>query len=104
MDIECFRYHYKEISSLKLSLLYFCFPNVDDLEYFVHASQSWKDRRLSKFKFIVGHDFKRIVPLVSNEAELFHNESLRCLRFVNGESIPPSLVEVLTRATSFYLD
>ncbi|XP_057527912.1 disease resistance protein At4g27190-like isoform X3 [Amaranthus tricolor] len=94
----------KEISSLKLSLLYFCFPNVDDLEYFVHASQSWKDRGLSKFKFIVGHDFKRIVPLVSNEVELFHNESQQCLRFVNGESIPPSLVEVLTRATSFYLD
>ena len=59
---------------------------------------------MSKFKFIVGHVFKRIVPLVSNEAELFHNESLQCLRFVNGESIPPSLVEVLTRATSFYLD
>ncbi|CAO2838234.1 unnamed protein product [Amaranthus hypochondriacus] len=94
----------KEISSLNLSLLYFCFPNVDDLEYFVHASQSWKDRRLSTFKFIVGHDFKRIVPLVSNDAELFHNESLRCLRFVNGESIPYSLVEVLTQASSFYLD
>ncbi|XP_056694852.1 probable disease resistance protein At4g27220 [Spinacia oleracea] len=93
-----------EISSLKLYVLYFHFPKVENLEHFVHTSQSWKARELAKFNFIVGHDFKRIVSLVSNDAELLYNEGQRCLRFVNGESIPDPVVEVLTRATSFYLD
>ncbi|KMT15479.1 hypothetical protein BVRB_3g058340 [Beta vulgaris subsp. vulgaris] len=94
----------KEISILKLSVLYFHFPEVEHLEYFVHGSQSWKDRDVTTFNLVVGHDFKRIVSLVSIDTELLYNEGQRCLRFVNGENIPEAVAQVLTRATSFYLD
>lgn len=94
----------KEISSLKLSVLYFHFPEVENLEYFVHVSQSWKDRDLTTFNFVVGHDFKRVVSLVFNDVEFLYNEGPRCLRLVNVDNISDAVVEVLSRATCFYLD
>ncbi|KAH9611352.1 hypothetical protein KSS87_006106 [Heliosperma pusillum] len=94
----------KEVTGLLLTILYFHFTELENLEYFLHESQSWKIGNVTDFNFIVGHDFKHALSLVTKDAELMHSSSKRCLRFVNGETIPQRVVEVLKRATSLYLD
>ncbi|XP_074281403.1 disease resistance protein RPS2-like [Silene latifolia] len=94
----------KEVSCLLLTALYFHFPGLESLEYFLQGSPSWNIGNVMDFNFIVGQDFKHALSLVSRDAELMHSSSKRCLRFVNGETIPQGVVEVLKRATSLYLD
>ncbi|XP_074281410.1 uncharacterized protein LOC141606254 isoform X2 [Silene latifolia] len=94
----------KEVADLLLTTLYFHFPELESLEYFLRGSQSWKIGNVMSFNFIVGHDFKHALSLVTRDAELMHSNSERCLRFVNGETIPQGVMEVLKRATSLYLD
>ncbi|KAH9620780.1 hypothetical protein KSS87_021115 [Heliosperma pusillum] len=94
----------KEVTRLLLTTLHFHFPELESLEYFLHGSQSWKNGNVTDFNFIVGYDFKHALSLVTKDAELMHSSSKRCLRFVNGETIPHGVVEVLKQATSLYLD
>ncbi|XP_074283906.1 disease resistance protein RPS2-like [Silene latifolia] len=94
----------KEVSRLWLTALYFHFPELESLKWFLQRSQSWKNGYVTDFNFIIGHDFKHALSLVTRDAELMHSSSKRCLRFVNGETIPQGVVEVLKRATSLYLD
>ncbi|XP_074281399.1 disease resistance protein RPS2-like [Silene latifolia] len=94
----------KEVSCLLLTALYFHFPGLESLEYFLQGSPSWNNGNVMDFNFIVGHDFKHALSIVTRDAELMHSNSERCLRFVNGETIPQGVMEVLKRATSLYLD
>ncbi|KAK9725192.1 hypothetical protein RND81_05G128100 [Saponaria officinalis] len=94
----------KEVTHLMLSIFYFHFCAIKNLSHFLQENKSWVDGNVTKFNFIVGHDFKRAVSLVTKDAESMHSCSERCLRFVNGETIPYDVVEVLKRATSLYLD
>ncbi|KAJ8445243.1 hypothetical protein Cgig2_024449 [Carnegiea gigantea] len=94
----------KEVRSLKLSSLYFHFPDEEHLDHFLWRNKSWKQGNLAMFKFNIGDDFKHAMSQVSYDAEMMHNEEKRCLRFVNGKHIPPSVQAVLCHVTSFYLD
>ncbi|XP_074283908.1 disease resistance protein At4g27190-like [Silene latifolia] len=95
----------REVTRLMLlSAIYFRFPELENLDYFLQGSRAWKNDVVKNFNFIVGTDIKRVVPLVTRDVELLHISSERCLRFVNGETIPRGVVEVLKRANSFYLE
>ncbi|KAH6761159.1 hypothetical protein C2S51_018108 [Perilla frutescens var. frutescens] len=88
----------------KLSYLQFYFPTVEDLKSFIEESPSWKEHRLKRFKFIVGHDIKRIISRVPDEVESKYDQHDRCLRFVNGSEVPQVMKRILSPVTAFYLD
>ncbi|XVF37589.1 hypothetical protein REPUB_Repub20aG0022500 [Reevesia pubescens] len=96
----------KEVSSLKkLTSLSFPLPKVEFLELLLQESASWKEERLTKFKFVVGHDIKFNASRVPLYVELnYALISGQCLRFVNSEKIPDAIVKVLARCSAFYLD
>ncbi|GAB2294162.1 hypothetical protein Dimus_028382 [Dionaea muscipula] len=98
----------EEVSScLKLGALSFCFPDIIHLKHFIDVSPAWKSGDLRRYNFVVGRDAKRIVSQVSYDVELIYSQQDRCLRFVNGEGecpVPDAILQVLSRATSFYLD
>ncbi|XVF65781.1 hypothetical protein PTKIN_Ptkin09bG0277900 [Pterospermum kingtungense] len=94
-----------EVSKLKkLTSLSFYFPEVELLKLFLQSSVAWIDQCLTKFKFVVGHDIKRIVSRVPYYVEIEYGLMDQCLRFVNGEKTPDAIVEVLARCSAFYLD
>ena len=93
-----------EVGNLTKLIAFSCyFPKVEFLELFLQTGVPWI-RGLTKFKFVVGHDVKRFVAQVVDNMEFDHVQWGRCLRFINGEMILDAVVEVLTRATAFYLD
>ncbi|KAG8381921.1 hypothetical protein BUALT_Bualt05G0023000 [Buddleja alternifolia] len=52
----------KDVATLKmLSYLEFYFPEVESFQCFIRTSPSWNEHILRKFRFIVGHDVKRII-------------------------------------------
>lgn len=62
---------------------------------------------LTEFKFIVGHDVKRLVSLhVDNLAFNYvtYVKLGQSLRFINAETIPNAVVEVSTHTIAFCLD
>ncbi|KAK7824614.1 disease resistance protein rps2 [Quercus suber] len=81
-----------------------CFPEVQFLERFLEKSLSWKIRGLTDFKFLVGHDVERFSYLVGDNLEFEYVQWGQCMRFVNGEMIPDSVLKILTCSTAFYLD
>ncbi|KAH6815999.1 hypothetical protein C2S51_020819 [Perilla frutescens var. frutescens] len=87
----------------KLSHLQFYFPTVEALESFTE-SFSWKEQRLRRFKFIVGHNIKRNISRIPNEVETKYEQHDHCLRFVNGNEVPEVMKSILNRVTAFYLD
>ncbi|KAL0377041.1 UNVERIFIED_CONTAM: hypothetical protein Scaly_0821700 [Sesamum calycinum] len=87
-----------------LSYLQFYFPEVEMFQDFIRASPSWKGHILRKFKFIVGHNVKRIVSRVPDEVESAYDQGGQCLRFVNGDHVPQVIEDVLMHVTAFYLD
>uniref|UniRef100_A0A803LZP4 WRKY domain-containing protein n=1 Tax=Chenopodium quinoa TaxID=63459 RepID=A0A803LZP4_CHEQI len=93
-----------EVSNLKLCSLSFHFPELKNLEYFIDASPAWLHQTLTHFKFVVGHDVKRVVSHVSDDLEHEYCQHDRCLRFVNGEGMPDAVGKVLSQATAFYVD
>ncbi|XP_021812035.1 disease resistance protein At4g27190-like [Prunus avium] len=94
-----------EVCSLKiLTSLNFCFPEVELLDLFLRTCPKWNDQLLTKFKFVVGYDVKRIVSRVPSSVEFDYNQHGRCLRFVNVKIVPHVVCEVLARTTAFYLD
>ncbi|XP_021745571.1 probable disease resistance protein At4g27220 isoform X2 [Chenopodium quinoa] len=93
-----------EVSNLKLCSLSFHFPDIKNLEYFIDVSPAWLHRTLTHFKFVVGHDVKRVVSHVSDYLEHEYYQQDRCLRFVNGEGMPDAVGKVLSQATAFYVD
>ncbi|XVF49868.1 hypothetical protein PTKIN_Ptkin04bG0050500 [Pterospermum kingtungense] len=90
----------KEVSNSKtlrtLSLYLPKFQLLDDMSL-IYPS-------LSRFRFIVGHHKRRIVSRVPHEVEAKFKDSDKCLKFVNGESIPNEIKMVLKYSTSFFLD
>ncbi|XP_059655086.1 disease resistance protein At4g27190-like isoform X2 [Cornus florida] len=103
-----------DVGSLnELTSLQLYFPNVfhsepssdkDVLNKFIEKSQPWINKSLSKFKFIVGQNIKRISSRVPDDIEFDFDQHDRCLRFVNSEDKRKAVLEVLGRATAFYLD
>ncbi|XVF49855.1 hypothetical protein PTKIN_Ptkin04bG0049600 [Pterospermum kingtungense] len=59
---------------------------------------------LSRFRFTVGHQKRRIISRVPHEVEAEFKKWDKCLKFVNGENIPIEIKEVLKYSTSFFLD
>ncbi|XP_052481550.1 uncharacterized protein LOC105764736 isoform X12 [Gossypium raimondii] len=59
---------------------------------------------LSRFRFTVGHHKRRIISRVPHEVEAEFRKWDKCLRFVNGETIPTQIKGVLKYSTSFFLD
>ncbi|XP_017984041.1 PREDICTED: disease resistance protein At4g27190 isoform X2 [Theobroma cacao] len=59
---------------------------------------------LTRFRFILGYDKRRIISRVPHEAEAEFRKWDRCLKFVNGENIPIQIRQVLKISTSFFLD
>ncbi|KAH1074640.1 hypothetical protein J1N35_026968 [Gossypium stocksii] len=59
---------------------------------------------LSRFRFTVGHHKRRIISRVPDEVEAEFRKWDKCLRFVNGETIPTQIKGVLKYSTSFFLD
>lgn len=96
----------KDVKSLSdLVILEFYFPEVKLLDLFVRESRSWNGKGLTKFKFIVGNNVRRIVARVPYEVEFEYNQQDRCFKFVNSEAPPTEEVGgVLSRSTAFYLD
>ncbi|KAL0413894.1 UNVERIFIED_CONTAM: putative disease resistance protein [Sesamum radiatum] len=87
-----------------LSYLQFYFPEVEIFQDFIGTSPSWKGHILRKFKFIVGHNVKRIVSRVPDEVESAFDQGGQCLRFVNGDRVPQMIEDVLMHVRAFYLD
>ncbi|KAK0607330.1 hypothetical protein LWI29_013421 [Acer saccharum] len=99
------KYVVTDISNLTdLSSLCFHFPEVELLEPFLKTSEAWNSRRLTEFKFVIGHDVKSITSRVPNFVECDYYRQGQCLRFVNGEKISDAVRKVLARSTAFYLD
>lgn len=95
----------EEVIRLKdLTTLHYYFPEVEHLECFIKVSPSWNDQNLRMFRFIIGHHVKRFVSRVPVDVEVGYEQHDRCLRFVNGLSIPGAVLEILTRSSAFYLD
>ncbi|XP_022769623.1 uncharacterized protein LOC111313193 isoform X4 [Durio zibethinus] len=59
---------------------------------------------LPHFKFTVGHHKRRIISRVPHEVEAEFRNWDKCLKFVNGESIPIEIEAVLKYSSSFFLD
>ncbi|XVF49860.1 hypothetical protein PTKIN_Ptkin04bG0050100 [Pterospermum kingtungense] len=59
---------------------------------------------LSSFRFTVGRHEWRIVSRVPREVEAGFRKWSKCLKFVNGESIPIEIKRVLNHTVSFFLD
>ncbi|XVF49845.1 hypothetical protein PTKIN_Ptkin04bG0048900 [Pterospermum kingtungense] len=59
---------------------------------------------LSCFKFTVGYHKRRIISRVPRKVEAEFRNWNKCLKFVNGESIPNEIKMVLRYSTSFFLD
>ncbi|XP_059632998.1 probable disease resistance protein At4g27220 [Cornus florida] len=94
----------RDVSRLnQLTSLQLHFPNLDVLDKFIGKSQPWINNSLSKFNFIVGQIPKHTISQVPEDIELDYDQHDRCLRFVNGVNIPNTVLEVLGRATAFYL-
>ncbi|KAJ4723677.1 Disease resistance protein [Melia azedarach] len=94
-----------EVNKLtKLSSLHFHFPEIEHVKQFLNGSVSWKDQRLTKFKFVIGDDVKSIISRVPDYLEFDYNQRGKCLKFVNGEDISPEVLQILARSTAFYLD
>ncbi|KAL2230336.1 UNVERIFIED_CONTAM: hypothetical protein Sindi_1628000 [Sesamum indicum] len=87
-----------------LTYLQFYFPEVEIFQDFIRKSSCWKGHILRKFKFIVGHNVKRIVSRVPEEVESAFDQGGRCLRFVNGDHVPKVIEGVLLHVRAFYLD
>ncbi|XVF49865.1 hypothetical protein PTKIN_Ptkin04bG0050300 [Pterospermum kingtungense] len=90
----------KEVSKSKtLRTLSLYLPKFQLLDYisFLYSS-------LSRFKFTVGHHKRRIISRVPDEVEAEFRKWDKCLRFVNGESIPIGIKVVLNHSTSLFLD
>ncbi|KAK4374102.1 hypothetical protein RND71_004779 [Anisodus tanguticus] len=86
----------KDINRLQnLRHLQFYFPTVALLEMFIDMSHSWKNNLLTRFKIIVGQNVKHVVDRVSRSEEHKYDKHDRCLRFVNGEEISNSVMNVL---------
>ena len=83
----------KEVASLKhLISLSICFPRVDYLEKLISILPLWKDFDF-RFQLYVGsHDQTRY--------KIFYNLKyrMRCLKFVNGESVDHAILEVLAQS------
>ncbi|KAL8479301.1 hypothetical protein ACS0TY_026240 [Phlomoides rotata] len=88
----------------KLSNLQFYFPSVEALSSFVEVSPSWKKHRLRRFKFVVGHNVKRIISRVPDEVESKYEALDQCLRFINASDVPEVMKGVLRSVEAFYLD
>ncbi|XP_021296567.1 disease resistance protein At4g27190-like [Herrania umbratica] len=84
----------KGLRSLSLYL-----PKVQLLDYISLIYPS-----LTRFRFILGYDKRRIISRVPHEAEAEFRKWDRCLKFVNGENIPIQIRQVLKISTSFFLD
>lgn len=80
------------------------FPEVDMFMNFIGKSPSWKNRKLRKFRFVVGRNVKRIASRVPNEIESLFDKHGQCLKFVNGDKVPRVIRTVLQRVEAFYLD
>ncbi|OMO70015.1 hypothetical protein COLO4_28818 [Corchorus olitorius] len=83
----------KEVCNSKLYL-----PKSQLLEYMSSIYHS-----LSRFRFTVGHDKRRIISCVPQEVEAKFRSWYKCLKFVNGESIPTATKGVLRYSNSFFL-
>lgn len=59
---------------------------------------------LSRFRFTVGHHKRRIISHVPHEVEAEFRKWDKCMRYVNGETIPTQIKGVLKYSTSFFLD
>ncbi|CAN4077145.1 unnamed protein product [Withania somnifera] len=95
----------KDINRLqKLRYLQFYFPTVALLEMFINMSDSWKNNLLTRFKLVVGQNVKRVVDRVPQSEMHKYEKHDRCLRFVNGDVISVSVMNVLKCITAFYLD
>ncbi|XP_042515543.1 disease resistance protein At4g27190-like isoform X2 [Macadamia integrifolia] len=96
---------FEEVATLKdLTTLCYYFPEVELVEMFIKVSPSWKDQRLRKFTFTVGHLVKSFVSRVAVDVEMEYEQQGQCLRFVNGLLIPDAIVEILAHTRAFYLD
>ncbi|XVF11718.1 hypothetical protein REPUB_Repub08aG0052000 [Reevesia pubescens] len=92
----------KEVCRLKvLTSLSLYLPKVQVLDDF---SSNLMYPSLSKFRFIVGYQKRRIISRVPDEVEAEFRNWGKCLKFVNGENIPIGIKRVLNYSTSFYLD
>ncbi|KAI3448870.1 hypothetical protein Pfo_005535 [Paulownia fortunei] len=95
----------KDVGSLeRLNFIQFYFPEVENFQDFIQMSTSWKNHRLKKFKFIVGHNVKRIISRVPNKVESLYDQQDQCFRFVNADKVPQVIKTVLVHVTAFYLD
>uniref|UniRef100_A0A2P2JHR7 Uncharacterized protein MANES_11G129900 n=2 Tax=Rhizophora mucronata TaxID=61149 RepID=A0A2P2JHR7_RHIMU len=95
----------RDISKLSnITDLHFYFPQTELLDIFVKTSPSWRGNNLENFNFVVGHDVKRMISRVPHNMKHEYNQHGRCVRFVNGGTTPETVIEVLSRTTSFYLD
>ncbi|KAI3448682.1 hypothetical protein Pfo_005347, partial [Paulownia fortunei] len=95
----------KDVSSLeRLIFIQFYFREVEIFQDFIQMSCSWTERVLRKFKFVVGHNVKRIISRVPNEVESLFDQQDQCLRYVNGDKVPQVIKTVLRQVTAFYLD
>ncbi|KAJ4979137.1 hypothetical protein NE237_009917 [Protea cynaroides] len=65
----------EEVTMLKdLSTLWYYFPKVELVEYFIKVSLSWNDQRLREFTLTVGHLVKRFVSRVPVDVELEYEQ------------------------------
>ena len=83
----------------RLETLKFYFPRVELLRHF-HCNRPL----LSHFRFTVGRHVKRIMSRVPRDVEFELERWERCLKYINGMSVPRDIRKVLQHATAFFLD
>ena len=89
-----------EVCSLKnLNVLKFYFPRMELLSHI-----QCKIPALLNFRFIVGRHVKRILSRVPRDVEFELERWERCLKYINGTSVPRDIRKVLQHATAFFLD
>ncbi|KAL8479302.1 hypothetical protein ACS0TY_026241 [Phlomoides rotata] len=88
----------------KLTNLQFYFPSVEALGSFVEVSLTWKKHKVKIFKFVVGHNVKRIISRVPDEVESKYEALDQCLRLINASDVPEVMKGVLKSVEAFYLD
>jgi disease resistance protein RPS2 len=89
----------EEVATLThLTSLSICFPSMDCLGFFISMSPSWKDLNFT-FQFSVGHHDSTKYQIL----DYFEYQIRRCLKFVNGEGVHPTILEVLAETDAFEL-
>jgi disease resistance protein RPS2 len=102
---ECVEAIVTEVCTLvSLNTLKFYFPRVELLRHFLLNSPMWVHPLLSHFRFTVGHHVKRGMTRLPCDVEFELERWERCLKYINGVTVPREIKKVLQYSTSFFLE